>query len=99
MPRGIYQFPETLGTGAVKKNSRPAAEEKPAVAPASSYGLYQDPVGWAAYMKESFNAIMQDKQAQRVPVLVESRRREILPGEIRPRDLVLKPSRRSPVLA
>ncbi len=55
----------------------------------SSAGLYHDKIGWANYLKNTFNAILQERQAQLVPVMVSSYSAAGVPGEMRSRDLPL----------
>jgi hypothetical protein len=49
-------------------------------------GLYYDPTGWAGYMKETLNAILQDRQGQKVPVMVSSSSRSGFSGGMRTRE-------------
>jgi hypothetical protein len=53
-------------------------------------GLYHDPTGWAGYMKETLDAILQDRQGQKVPVMVSSWSGASVPGATRTRDQLLR---------
>ncbi len=53
-------------------------------------GLYHDQTGWAGYMKETLDAILQDRQGQKVPVMVSSWSGASVPGATRTRDQLLR---------
>jgi len=57
-------------------------------------GLYHDQTGWADYMKETLNAILQDRQGQRVPVTVSSWSGTSVPGATRTRDQLFRSRQR-----
>jgi MFS family permease len=66
----------------------------------SSAGRYNDKVSWAKYMKESFDAVLREKQqGQPVPVMASSYSEAGIPESMRNRDLLQRRNfRNSPVL-
>ena len=86
-----YHQPGTLTAATVRRASPSLPEmgkhvEKLKTRP----GLYHDQTGWASYMKETLDAILQDRQGQKVPVIVSSWSGASVPGATRTRDQLLR---------
>lgn len=93
---GLDRQPETVVARAEQRPVATRQEPKTGTEKAKSpTGLYHDKTGWANYMQDTLNALLQDRQVQPVPVMVSSYSAAGLPGGTRGRDLPPNRFRRS----
>ena len=88
---GLNRQPEAVAARAEKVQVTSYQEPKANAGKVKSRpGLYHDQTGWAGYMKETLDAILQDRQGQKVPVMVSSWSGASVPGATRTRDQLLR---------